>query len=474
MSKLQRMKKQKEIAKQEHKAQAAEKLKEVGMEFVDEELPPDEVDEKEVRRSLLTSLRTFIPYTNEWYEAMAAEEEMDDLTKIRIERVKAQDLYTLTKIGRHDEALDAMMAETNHDFFFFNKLKHKMEQEGKWKFDFSKGGLFGDARNLHRNRLRKAANAVYGALDASVTDELARLSNAEAKAAKRYDQDGPCNWRGKNKDGEAMKCENRRMLKPPHPDDPPRKKNDPPEVLACCRYHTPFCVSDIHELRAQVKIKVPNDEALCSECYMMKRGKKPPPLIATIVPGAVPTALARAQSAGPPTSSGAIALYDDPSLGDDSHALSPAGEARRKKHANRCTWQPHPDNTKARGYECCNDRLVHPLHDLKLPTCAWHCTACVRDHTGGSSSAITVPNEYALCAQHYLAEMGHPVKAPPFPYPGMQLKLARDHWKGKRHFAVPKEDPPPDLMLTEYEEPDPPSDFVDKMVHYVKNQMFQR
>jgi hypothetical protein len=469
MSKVERMKKQADIAKKERLSKAEEKIKEAGMEFVDHELPPDEVDEREVRRSLWTSFRTFVPYTNEWYEARAAEEEMDDLTKIRVEKVKAQDLYTLSKIGRHDEALDSMMAETNNDFFYFNKLKYKMEQEGKWKFEFKAGSLaFGDAsRNLHRNRLRKAANAVYGAMDESVTDELARLSNAEAKTAKKYDRNTPCNWRGKNKDGEPMKCENKRMVKPVRADDPPRKKGELPDVLACCCFHTPFCVGEIHELKSDIKIKVPNDEALCAECYMMKRGKKPPPLIATIVPGAVPSALAKL-SVDVPSSSGAGA--DDSSVGNDSAYT----QAKRKKNANRCTWQPNPDNVKTRGYECCNDRLVHPENNVKLPICAWHCTTCVRDHPGGSNPTITVPNPHALCAQHYLSEMGHPVKPPPFPFPGMQIKLAKDHWKGKRHFAVPKEEPPPVLELKDYEEPDPPADFVEGLVHFAKLQLFLR
>jgi len=97
MSKLARMKKQAEVAKEERLSQAKKKIDEAGLGFVDYELPPDEVSEKEVRRSLLTSIRTFIPYTNEWYEAAAAEEEMDDLRKIRIEPRSASMMRHWTK-----------------------------------------------------------------------------------------------------------------------------------------------------------------------------------------------------------------------------------------------------------------------------------------------------------------------------------------------------------------------------------------
>lgn len=463
MSKLERMKKQAEIAKKERISHATDKIKEAGLEFVDHELPPDEVDEKEVRRSLMTSIRTFIPYTNEWYEARAAEEEMDDLRKIRIEKVKAADLYTLTKIGRHEEALDSMMAETNNDFFFFNKLKFKMENEGKWKFEF-KSGSFASAgnRNVHRNRLRKAVNTVYGEMDEEMTNELARLSNAQASAGKRYDRSAPCNWRGKNKEGEALKCENVRMERPPHPDAPPRKKNDPPDILACCCYHTPNCVGDAHAYKEEVKIKVPNEAALCAECFMMNRGKRPPPFTATIVPGVVPSAMVKLSA---PAKEKAA---DDGSVGGDSVSI------KAKKNANRCTWMPSQDNARARGYECCNDKYVHPVTKEKLTTCAWHTLQCVRDHSSGSSAVVTVPNEFGLCAQHYLAEKGHPVVAHAFPLPGMQVKLARDHWKGKRHYAVPKEDPPQVIVVKEYEEPDRPTDFADRLVNIVKTAVFNR
>ena len=478
MSKLERMKRQADIAKKENIQQAELKLKDTNMEFVDHELPPDEVDEKEVQKSLLTSIRTFIPYTNEWYEALAAEEEMDDLRKIKIEKVKASDLYTLTKIGRHEEALDQMMSETNNDFFYFNKLKYKLEQEGKWKYDFKKNSeAFGVDQNVHRNRLRKAVNTIYGTLDENVTDELARLSNAESKYTKRYDHSAPCNWRGKNKDGEAMRCENIRMERPPRSDQPTKKKNEPADILACCCYHTPHCISEVHEINAEVKIKIPNSDAYCAECYMMKRGKKPPPLTATIVPGAVLSSMVKLSS--PPATAKSATYKGNVSGLDGTDAQSTSGEsaysaAKRKKNANKCTWQSSIDNPRTRGYECCNEKFIHPITKIKFSTCSWHLTQCIRDHPDGINSVITVPNPFGLCSQHFLAETGQPVKPTVFPYPGMQVKLARDHWKGKRHFAVPKEEPPPVLVMKEYMEPYKPQDFVEKMVHVVKMAGFLR
>lgn len=190
MKKLERQRAQKKKAYEEDIALAKEKADEGGYGFIDHELPPDEVDEKEVARSLWYTVKTFIPYSNEYYEAMAAEEEMDNLKKIRIEKVKAADLLTMAKIGRHEEALESMMAETNYDFFYFNKLKMKMEEEGKFKFEPPKDPNIFELleKGPNRNRLRKAINQSYSAMDSRMTDELLRLTKfSEGQStAKRY------------------------------------------------------------------------------------------------------------------------------------------------------------------------------------------------------------------------------------------------------------------------------------------------
>lgn len=161
MKKLERQRKAKQAALQEDLERMKKGVEQKGQGFVQVELPPDEVDEEQVRRSLYTSLMTFLPFTNEYYEAKAAEDEMDDLKKIRVERVKAGDLMAMSKMGRHEDALDTMMSETNYDFFYFNKLKMKMEAEGKFSFtppDTS--SLFATLDKGKKNRLRKAIQQV--------------------------------------------------------------------------------------------------------------------------------------------------------------------------------------------------------------------------------------------------------------------------------------------------------------------------
>jgi len=98
----------------EEKAFIAEKMKEQGLGFEAHELPPldeegDKALELQVKRTFLQSLMALLPGSDEAFEGAMAEEEMDNLQKIEIEKAKAQDLLALTKIGRHEEALETMM-----------------------------------------------------------------------------------------------------------------------------------------------------------------------------------------------------------------------------------------------------------------------------------------------------------------------------------------------------------------------------
>eukprot|EP01042_Synura_sphagnicola_P003492 gene3492-4339_t len=69
-----------------------QKIVELGLEKKVIELPPDEVSEKDVERDAATSILAMIPYTNAWWEAKAAEEELDGLKRIREEIGRANAL----------------------------------------------------------------------------------------------------------------------------------------------------------------------------------------------------------------------------------------------------------------------------------------------------------------------------------------------------------------------------------------------
>ncbi|KAJ1383745.1 hypothetical protein B484DRAFT_20511, partial [Ochromonadaceae sp. CCMP2298] len=192
------------------------------------------------------------------------------------------------------------------------------------------------------------------------------------------------------------------------------------EVLACCSFHTPYCVHESHE--EVVKIKVPNTLALCAECYMISKGRAPPPLSILIAPGVVPTSMAKSK------------------LKEKKKEVVPT--AKQLKQPLLCAWVPNPDNANHRGFECSNGKFLDAHSMIPLNTCAWHTTQCVRVHPLGSASAVTVPNKHGLCAMHHLSEHGLPPPLHPFPLPGMVVRIAKDNWKSKQHFATPLSPPP--------------------------------
>lgn len=180
----------------EEKEEAERKLMELGLGYKEEEIPPDEVDRTMVDKGIWHTIKSMIPYTNAYYEAKAAMEELDDYHQIRVDIARAAELVSKARVGRHEEALEEMMAETNHDFFYFNKIKHNQTVEGKWKYVPPKLDPF---RYLERggNRLRKAVGMQFAILDVAVMRKLAvhgRLLGDKVKTI-QLDKDENCDWK---------------------------------------------------------------------------------------------------------------------------------------------------------------------------------------------------------------------------------------------------------------------------------------
>ncbi|RYH07695.1 hypothetical protein EON65_41525, partial [archaeon] len=104
----------------------------------------------------------------------------------------------------------------------------------------------------------------------------------------------PCIWRGTTKSGENLRCDNSRLPRPMRENaslklagiqaSPSKKEVD---YFPYCAYHVPFCISSNHNEGQSVKIRIPNLETLCAECYMMEHKKRPPNYKADNVPGVV-------------------------------------------------------------------------------------------------------------------------------------------------------------------------------------------
>ena len=200
--------------KERSERELKEKLESKGLAFQDYELPPDELEEKAYKKSQFQGFLSMIPFTEAYYEASAAEDEMDNLRKIRIEKAKASDLLAMTKMGRHEEALAKMMSETNNDFYYFNKLRTKLEAEGKVFIEAPNLDPFADMhKGKNRNRVKKAHGKRFDIMSADDAAALAAMTRP-MEDVKRPRDDAPCIWRGKDKEGEYWYCTNLRMRHP--------------------------------------------------------------------------------------------------------------------------------------------------------------------------------------------------------------------------------------------------------------------
>ena len=191
------MKKRKAEKEKWEREQLLKRTEEAGLAYVHHEIVDDDV---EVQESIAKSLMSFIPGTTAYYEAKASEEEMDDLAKIRIEKAKANDMLALAKMpGKHEEALERMMAETNNDFFYFNALKDKRTKEGKYTYEEKDLNPFKDIGSK-KNRFRRAIRMQFDMIkESSNINIAARVDNANDKDAAikklRALRNLPCSWR---------------------------------------------------------------------------------------------------------------------------------------------------------------------------------------------------------------------------------------------------------------------------------------
>eukprot|EP01038_Epipyxis_sp_PR26KG_P006965 gene6965-9520_t len=471
-----RMKQRKAADRKEHMDNIMKVAEEAGLDFVDYELPPDEVDEEEVKKSVGASLLALIPFTQAYYESAAAEEEMDNLKKIRIEKVRASDFLAMSKMGKHDEALEQMMAETNYDFFYFNKLKMKMEEEGRFKFERANLNPFQELdRSSNRNRIKRALHANYAM--PGFNDSINQHRNKVADMPEQVKVEETCMWRGKNKTGEVLKCNNLRLrLNNFEKDDDESSvggessivsmwdknkssKNKKKQSSNYCCYHHSTCINYHPD---KVKINTPNPMTLCTECFVTNGSNtKLIPLTLETCPGVAPANILSLSK-----------IKKKIELADDI-VLKPKSQSRKNK-SHLCQWEP--TNEKIRGYSCNNPICKDPDTGIAYSdTCAWHLRVCVLSHPiNSNNNIILIPNQFGLCQMHHIAMHAIPPPNIPFPYPGMALKKGADWWKNNRgrHWATPRFDPKPDVSWNEYEIATWPQDALEAIDYILRKTIY--
>lgn len=188
--------KEKRKEKLKDKKEIADKVARLGLTYEEEEIPPDEVDRKDVAKSMMHTFKSMIPGTQEFYEAKKAEEEMDDLFQIEVEKARAKELISKTRVGRHEEALEEMLDETDHDFHYFNKIKHRQTEEGTFVYPKPDTDPF-KYMERGQNRIRKAVRAQFGLMDEGLLKKLSVHGRDMASTGNKLqeDKDLPCMWK---------------------------------------------------------------------------------------------------------------------------------------------------------------------------------------------------------------------------------------------------------------------------------------
>ena len=108
-----------------------------------------EDEELELQQTLLSTIMSFVPGTKAYKQAKFAIKELNDLQKMQQEIKKCEEVLFIAKSGRHDEALEELMSETEMDYMHFNRILAQYSTEGRWNWHDTK---FAD---LHISRSRK-------------------------------------------------------------------------------------------------------------------------------------------------------------------------------------------------------------------------------------------------------------------------------------------------------------------------------
>lgn len=464
MSRNQKILESKIIADRERKEVLMKRAGDAGLLHEHNELPPENVEQKDVDKSVAYTFLSMVPYTHAWYESRSAETEMDDLQKIRIERAKANDLLAMTHMGKHEEALATLRSETNRDFFFFNQLRTKMEAEGSYVSkvpDLNPFDKLGKGKS--RNRIKKAHAAGFALIvDKVVTIKINKQDSVLSFNSRRLPMSTPCSWKGKSKEGEYLMCTNLRLadVTKPYKDNTGTELH---ELFTVCGFHMLECIGDHPAEERPIKIKFPNDEGFCTECFFQKKKRKPPVVNPLKMPGVCPAVL-KAPSK----------IDEDNDEEVEAEKNKVTIDLSRFTEKTKCCWKASKFEESVREYDCLNFVMKNPETQVFTPTCGYHTKKCMRRHDS-DEGVIHIPNSFGLCTMHYTAEYGKAPPTLPPPYPGMKARVGKNAWKIKAgHWAAPNWKPLEHINAAEYEEPDLSEDFISKSIAYGKTLLYNR
>ncbi|GMI14663.1 hypothetical protein TrVE_jg1553 [Triparma verrucosa] len=403
----------------------------------DSEASDEEVTDAMVEASLAKTLLSMVPFTAAYREANEAMFELNDIKGMQAEVARCKELKELLDQGLHDEGLAEMMADTTMDFHQFNATKYQMRQEGLWNYETMRQktkrlekeakeqGLTTGATSGVESHVRKKL-MIRRIFDEQRKYELKNMvidfgqeinwhgstnvgdNEDEGGGAKRDKKHQGCKWRGENDEGVDHMCNNAKLQHPwrTYKDE---FGAEVPEQISFCHYHAKFCL-DPNKNHGDhlVKIKEPNEYALCNECFVQKVKRPPPHLPKFRIPGVN-------------------------KAGRNVQGLSKLG-GKKTENADAlnedtvCDWKPNRAIIAERGLSCLNKVFRNPDTRALCKQCGWHLEECAMVHKDADASKkrIAIPNEFGLCVAHYVSKFGKPPPKHNLPFPGMEKRVKEE------------------------------------------------
>ncbi len=158
---------------------------------------------------------------------------------IKMEKNRIESIKELMNSKQYTAALRDLMSDTAEDLHYFNHIK---------------GEVLGD-RHFE-----------------AFTEKHGKLVDFQDRSPP-LEQVNICLWSGINDFCHPLRCHNRCLNQPINRLGRARSK-----PLNFCVYHVHFCVNASHH-PIPMKIRIPNDQALCNECYILRNGHPPTALM---------------------------------------------------------------------------------------------------------------------------------------------------------------------------------------------------
>jgi hypothetical protein len=437
--------------------------------------PPAQVLEASMAKTILA----MIPFTKAYREAEDAMFELNDMKGMQAEVARTREIKEMLEQGLHEEALVELKNDTIMSFHDFNRTKHAMTLDGKWAFETQRqkvkrmekeaksngldvattGGGSGTEGHIRKKlMIRRIFDEQRNWDMAHQTTEFGETINwsGTTNIGEGGDDSGKvdtkhkgCKWRGENDEGVDHMCNNAKLV---HPWKTYKDEfgAEVPEQISFCHFHAKFCL-DPRKAHGEhlVKIKEPNEFALCNECYVVQMKRPPPALAKFHIPGVTRSARISGLAS--------------------SKSKDPAGDALNEETI--CDWKPNRHIIEERGLSCQNKVFRNPDDKSLCRQCGWHVVECCMKHKDAdpAKKRIAIPNEHGLCVAHYVSRFGKPPTKMELPYPGMEKKEKEVEYVPTiedqlKHFLRPKGvGPEMEMPPAEFFEMRPPKTWREKV-----------